>query len=182
MRTIRLQSFEGEVFDTDVRTAKCCGTIKVMLEDCGIEETDDTVVPLPNVSAPILRKVLEWAEYHKDDPIPTEEEIQEKRLDDITGWDHAYLKGYDQSSLYELILAANYLNAKGLLELACKTVARQMIGKTAEQIRKEFNLKNDFTPEEEARIRLENEWCEENTSHRTDSPFDERSNPQWTFN
>jgi len=24
-----------------------------------------------------------------------------------------------------------------------------------------FNIKNDFTPEEEERVRKENEWCEE---------------------
>jgi hypothetical protein len=29
------------------------------------------------------------------------------------------------------------------------------------QIRKTFNIKNEFTPEEEERVRKENEWCEE---------------------
>ena len=29
------------------------------------------------------------------------------------------------------------------------------------QIRKHFNIKNDFTPEEEEQVRRENEWCEE---------------------
>lgn len=31
-------------------------------------------------------------------------------------------------------------------------------GKTVEEIRKTFNIKNDFTPEEEETIRKENEW------------------------
>ena len=34
-------------------------------------------------------------------------------------------------------------------------------GKTPEEIRKTFNIKNDFSPEEEEQIRKENEWCEE---------------------
>lgn len=34
-------------------------------------------------------------------------------------------------------------------------------GKTAEEIRRTFNIVNDFTPEEEAQVREENKWCED---------------------
>ena len=55
--------------------------------------------------------------------------------------------------------AANYLNIKGLLDLTCQTVADMIKGKTPEEIRKTFNIKNDFTPEEEEEIRRENQWA-----------------------
>jgi S-phase kinase-associated protein 1 len=67
----------------------------------------------------------------------------------------------DQGTLFELILAANYLDIKGLLEVTCKTVANMIKGKTPDEIRKTFNIKNDFTPAEEEQVRKENEWCEE---------------------
>ena len=67
----------------------------------------------------------------------------------------------DQSTVFHLILAANFLNINGLLNLGCKTVARMIRGKKPEEIRAIFNIKNDFTPEEEEQIRKEHAWCEE---------------------
>lgn len=58
-----------------------------------------------------------------------------------------------------LFQAANYLNIKGLLDLTCQTVADMIKGKTPEEIRKTFNIKNDFTPEEEEEVRRENAWA-----------------------
>lgn len=161
MQKIKLQSNDGEVFEVDIDVAKVSATIKQMLEGLGTNEQDDEQVPLPNVSAAILRKVIQYAEHHKDDPPTAEEdETKEKRTDDISSWDTDFLK-VDQGTLFELILAANYLDIKGLLDVTCKTVANMIKGKTPEEIRKTFNIKNDFTPAEEEQIRKENEWCEE---------------------
>lgn len=57
--------------------------------------------------------------------------------------------------------AANYLDIKALLDVGCKTVANMIKGKSPEEIRKTFNITNDFTPEEEEQIRRENEWAED---------------------
>ena len=67
-------------------------------------------------------------------------------------------------TLSHLFQAANYLDIKGLLDLTCQTVADMMKGKSPEEIREMFNIKNDLTPEEEEEIRKENawafEWCD----------------------
>lgn len=126
-----------------------------------MDEGDEEVIPLPNVNSAILRKVIQWANHHKDDPpLPEDDENKEKRTDDISSWDTEFLK-VDQGTLFELILAANYLDIKGLLDVTCKTVANMIKGKTPEEIRKTFNIKNDFNPAEEEQVRKENEWCEE---------------------
>ena len=39
-------------------------------------------------------------------------------------------------------------------DVGCKTVANMIKGKTPEEIRKLFNIVNDFTPEEEVRSSL----------------------------
>lgn len=55
--------------------------------------------------------------------------------------------------------AANYLHMQSLLDLTCKTVADQMRGKTIEEIRKKFQIVNDYTAQEEEDVRRENAWA-----------------------
>ena len=58
MPSIKLQSSDGETFPVDVDIARQSVTIRTMLEDLGMEEEEDEVVPLPNVNAAILKKVI----------------------------------------------------------------------------------------------------------------------------
>ena len=76
--------------------------------DLGMDEGEDEPVPLPNVNAAILKKVIHWCTYHKDDaPMPEDDENKEKRTDDICSWDVEFLK-VDQGTLFELILVGTY--------------------------------------------------------------------------
>jgi len=132
---------------------------KNMLEDLG--STSDVAIPLHNVTQKILNKVVEYCKHHCEHPTPkSDDKNNDKKSDDILPWDKDFCN-VDQATLFELILAANYLDIKPLLDLTCKTVANMIKGKTPEEIRKTFNIKNDFTPEEEEKVRKENEWCEE---------------------
>ena len=161
MPQIKLQNSDSEIFEVDVEIAKMSETIKTLLEDSCLDDDDEEPIPLPDVNAAILRKVIEWSIHHKDDPPPAaDEENREKRTEDIEPYDQEFLK-VDQGTLFELILAANYLDIKGLLDVTCKTVANMIKGKTPEEIRKTFNIKDEFTAEEEEKVRKENEWYEE---------------------
>jgi len=158
---VKLQSSDDQEFEVPRDIAEMSVTIKNMLEDI---PNPDAAIPLPNVTGKILQKVIEYCKYHKENPTPVEDDDDvkkdSKRTDDIIPWDADFCK-VDQNTLFELILAANFLDIKPLLELTCKTVANMIKGKTPEEIRRTFNIKNDLTPEEEEQIRRENAWCEE---------------------
>jgi hypothetical protein len=51
--------------------------------------------------------------------------------------------------------AANFLDIKNLLDLTCTQAANMIRNKTTEEIRHTFNIKNDFTREEEEQVRSE---------------------------
>jgi S-phase kinase-associated protein 1 len=57
--------------------------------------------------------------------------------------------------------AANFLAMEPLLDLCCKTIAGHMTGLSTEELRAKFGIVNDFTPEEEARMRAEFGWADE---------------------
>lgn len=124
------------------------------------DDDDEIVMPVPNVRSSVLQKVIEWAEHHKDSNFPDEDDDDSRKSAPIDSWDREFLK-VDQEMLYEIILAANYLNVQPLLDAGCKVVAEMIRGRSPEEIRRTFNIVNDFTPEEEAAIRRENEWAED---------------------
>ncbi|KAJ2686841.1 hypothetical protein H4R19_006679 [Coemansia spiralis] len=134
--------------------------LKNMLGDLG--ETEDAI-PLPNVTGKVLAKVIEYCEHHQNDPPPIMDDYDDvpMRADDVSPWDEMFMK-VDQEMLFEILLASNYMDIKPLLDLGCKTVANMIRGKSADDIRKQFNIVNDFTEEELAQIKKEHEWAEAN--------------------
>jgi S-phase kinase-associated protein 1 len=144
------------------------GLIKDMLEDQ--EQDTKTVIPIPNVNGRTLKYVIQYMEHHHNNKAePIEKPLKGKIEDFISEWDKKFLytdlvKDNDEKQhelLIDCIMAANFLNIKDMLDLTCACVASMIKGKTPEQIRTLFNIENDFTPEEEERIREENRWCEE---------------------
>ncbi|GAB2218064.1 hypothetical protein Droror1_Dr00001281 [Drosera rotundifolia] len=154
-KTITLRSSDGESFDVSESVAVESQTIKHMIED----DCADSAIPLPNVTGRILAKVIEYCKKHVDSGSKEGEKGGEGGgEEDLKAWDAEFVR-VDQNTLFDLILAANYLNIKSLLDLTCQTVADMIKGKTPEEIRKTFNIKNDFTPEEEEEVRRENQWA-----------------------
>jgi S-phase kinase-associated protein 1 len=160
-KKITLQSGDGKDFLVDVEAAKMSVTIRTMLDDLGIESSsvDDEIkdiLPIPNCNAAVLEKVILWCEHHKDDVEPEKKEPESKAVSvaskdpyELEGFDFEYIKAVNhvstigQSLIFDLIIAANYLNIPGLNDLCITEVANMLRGKSQEEIRYVFNLKND---------------------------------------
>jgi S-phase kinase-associated protein 1 len=144
-KTVTLKSSDGEIFEVTHEAAALSSTIQHMIED-GCAEN---LIPLTNVKSIILAKVIEYCNKHV---------VAAGAEQDLKSFDADFIK-VDRATLFEIILAANYLHIQGLLELSCQTVANMIKDMTVEQVRDVFNVENDFTPEEEANVRQENEWA-----------------------
>lgn len=128
-----------------------------------------STIPLPNVSFNVMQKVIHYLQYHANDPLPKLDDdlddddydkVKARNRAEIGEWDKEFMN-VDDSTIFDLLLAANYLDIKSLLDLGCKIVALELVGKDAEQIRQRYNIKKDFTPEEEKEIEQELAWASE---------------------
>ena len=158
-KMITLVSSDGEKMQVTAKAAQRSQLVKGIIEDY----PDDAEVPLNNVKSNILKKIKEYLDHYQDsDPKEIERPLASQNYQDcVEPWDYEFIN-VDLDLIFEIILAANYMDIKPLLELASSKVASIIKGKTPEEIRKTFNIQNDFTPEEEQQIREENQWCLDN--------------------
>ncbi|ODM89399.1 S-phase kinase-associated protein 1 [Orchesella cincta] len=143
MPNIKLKTNDGRVFVVDVDVAKCSEMINTMLEDLGgVEErgTGDAelVGTLDKLDGPTFEKVLEWATYYKQGGGGSERTVEE-----VKEWDANFMSGWDQKTLNEVILAANFLDIKALLDTTFGKVKSMIQGKTPEELRAIFKFDNE---------------------------------------
>lgn len=112
-------------------------------------------VLLSNISTEMLKKVLVWCDHHKNESDVVYEDAYNKRTDDIPEWDQKFFN-VDKKTLIDYILAAKYLQVEGMAVIGYKTLANLIKGKTTEQLRIEFDIKNDLHPNQEDVIVIEN--------------------------
>ena len=149
---VRLTTSDDIEYTTTIGAVKGSETVRNLLGDCDLENA----IPLPNVTGEILEVVLQYLNWHFENPTPVTEDDAAPRV--TSEWDTQFCADQHQAVLFELILAANYLDIPNLLDLTCKAVAAMIKGKDTVEIRATFNIKNDFTPAEEEQVRKENEW------------------------
>ena len=104
-------------------------TIKDMCEAIGGDEGD--LIPLPTINSNIMNKVIEYCErYYQVDN-------NELKIDINDEWNKTFLI-MDNSVLFQLVMAANFLDIKPLLDITCKLIAEFIRSKTPEEIREMF--------------------------------------------
>ena len=149
---------EGEIIEVDQEVAEKSVLIKGLIEDGGTEDE----IPIAQVNHRIMEKVIVFMDHMRSvAPPEIEKPLSSTDLSQFVGQWHADYVNVEQEMLFEIVMAANYLDVKPLLELSCAKVASLIKGKTVQEIRQFFNIENDFTPEEEAQVMEENRWAEE---------------------
>lgn len=133
--TITLVGKGGKRFDVSRKFALISKLVENALEG----DQSATDIPVPGVADDILALIVNYMNEHKG----VEEKLIEKPLrskimsEVTTAADAAFIDsvGEKRQQLYDLILAANYMNIVGLLHLGCAKVASLIKGQPLEKIK-----------------------------------------------
>ena len=117
--------------EVDLEVIKKSVILKNMIEDTG----KDGEIKIPNIEISTLKKVIEYCEYYKSKECPEiKRPLEGKNLleNGASDWDVNYID-YDENNiekLIDLIVAANFLDIEGLLNLGSAKIATMIKDKS----------------------------------------------------
>ncbi|KAJ3260453.1 hypothetical protein HK103_000595 [Boothiomyces macroporosus] len=145
MASVKLTTSDDKEYTLDRELIFQSNLIKNMVTDLDVF---DAPIPLPNVTSSTLDIVIKYLKIHKDDPPPPDKPI-EKAVDDMIDEDKELMK-LEFNIMADVILAANYLDIPGLLDIGCRTVAWHIKQcKDYHEIREKFNIPKELWRSEE---------------------------------
>ena len=120
--------------------------VSTFVADILKDETDTSdeagpTVPIPSVRADILTKIIDFCTHYKTEPMKKiDQPLKSSNIAETVQQYYSDFVTVEQSLLFEMMLAANYMHIQPLIELTCAAVAAMIKGKTPKQIQSHFNI------------------------------------------
>ncbi len=158
MTEITLNAKDGVKMKTSLDAMKIFRVVDNFFRDC--KPGDEMPV---EIGGPTLMKITKFAEEYKNRGIPViERPIKTNRLEAL--FKTEFLVSYmtcPAKELCELLMAGHYLDCKAFEDLIACAIAAQLFGKSTEEMRTAFGIKNDFTPEEQRSVNEFYSWADD---------------------
>jgi len=149
---INIISKDGIYFAIDIKSAQRSGLLKNIITDYDTKES----ITIEEVNGNILKLILDYLVHYRDtEPRVIPRPLPTSNLLDVTDkWDVDFIN-LDKSILFELIIACNFMDVIGLLELSSSKIASIMKNMDSETIKREFAIPEDMTKEEQEKMEEE---------------------------
>ena len=142
---INLVSSESCMIPIGIKAAKKSNFINNFINDYPNEN-----IVFNTINYSTLKKAAEFLEHYKDsEPREIRYPLPKKEFKDcVDMWDYEYINISNEDVL-ELMLAANFMDIKPLLELTCAKIASVIKGKSTKEIQDLLNIESDNIDDEE---------------------------------
>jgi len=133
---ITLTSKNGTKFTIIKKHALISKLIEKALEN----DKDATNIPIVGVTEDVLKLIVRFMKHHEgSEKKIIEKPLKSTRMSEVCKdpWDVVFMDEIDvkRQTLYDVILAANYMDIKSLLHLGCAKVASLIKGKPLQQVK-----------------------------------------------
>ena len=157
-RKIKVKSNDNMVVELSSKAALKSGLLKGVIEDY----PEDSEFPLNKINGKTLEKVRDYLSHYQDEEPPIiKKPLKSNKFEECANeWDIKFL-GDNNDTALSLILAANFMDIKPLLELAAAKIACSLRGTTTENIRKTFGI-TELSEQEKTQIEKDKEYLEQN--------------------
>ena len=115
-----------------------------------IEDYPQGNYPMNEVNYETLLKVKDYLDhYENSEPKEISQPLPKKDfIDCVDNWDYDYIN-INKEKIFEIMLAANFMDIQPLLDLTCAKIAAEIRGKNEEDIRRVFNFEKDCDEDED---------------------------------
>ena len=102
-------------------------------------------IKLENIDGDTLKKEKEYLEHYKEEnPKLIKKPLPKKDFEEcVDKWDYNYIN-IDTEKIFNVMLAANFLNIESLVDLTCAKISSLIRGKKPEEIRRVLGMGKDF--------------------------------------
>lgn len=131
--TILLQSSDGQVFEAQkgavLRSVLIAKKLQLRRKSHD-NDKDKSPVVLDEIDGETLEKVIKYCDRHYEVDFSPDDEASVNSLDEFD----VGVVNVDQTTFFNLIEAAYYLNIKSLIDLTCGALSKKIKGKNYEEI------------------------------------------------
>ena len=119
-------------------------------------DANDVEMPVQVIRGEVLQVIVNYFETRcKIPPRELERPLPQSLYEVIDQIDADFIRPLNDAMVMEIVVGAGFLNCPSLRDLCCARLAEWVKERNVEEIRRMFGLENDFTPEEEAKLRKE---------------------------
>lgn len=163
MVTLTMQTIQGDAKPEPIKLSRNAAIGSALFKDMIADDEGAMVeIPLSDGIRGIksLQICAEFLEQHKADPMKEiEKPIKSDKMRDLVGvWDADLADGWDQETLFAVILTTSFLDIPTLLDLAITKFCTLIKDKDADQVKDILGIAKDITPEEEKEVRRKSDW------------------------
>ena len=162
---LTLVTQEGHEVSVDSRLQSFSSLLQHLIAD----SSPQSAIYLPSLSSAVLYKIVEYYEHHHyTTPPPIKKPLPSDRIEEAVTdpWDAPFINGISEELLVDVVMACYDLGLYGLFDLCSGKIASMFKGKTIDELRQKYGITEEFTAEEEERLKKEYPWALEGNEDR----------------